>query len=74
MVMSRELLGVLHIMNPDCELESVLVIIPVRDEETTIGRVIQKLQTMGLTQIRVVDNGSRDRTAVIARTWGAHVC
>lgn len=61
-------------MNSDCELDSVLVVIPARDEEATIGRVIQELQTIGLTQIRVVDNGSRDRTAAIARALGADVC
>jgi glycosyltransferase involved in cell wall biosynthesis len=55
------------------DLCNVLVIIPVRNEEATIARVIQDLQNFGLTNIRVVDNGSSDRSSSIATTAGAEV-
>jgi glycosyltransferase involved in cell wall biosynthesis len=55
------------------DLHSVLVIIPVLNEEATIGQVILTLQNVGLQQIRVVDNGSRDRSAMIALKAGAEV-
>lgn len=54
-------------------LDSILVIIPVLNEEATIGMVVQSLQSIGLRQIRVVDNGSRDRSAEIAFKAGADV-
>lgn len=54
-------------------LNSIVVIIPVLNEETTIGRVIQSLQSFGLCHIRVVDNGSRDRSAEVAFKAGAEV-
>lgn len=57
----------------DPSLEKVLVVIPVRNEEQTIAAVIQDLQSFGLTKIRVVDNGSSDRSAEIARGAGAEV-
>ncbi len=49
------------------------MIIPVRNEETTLAAVIKALQAHGLHQIRVVDNGSRDRSALIAAEAGAEV-
>ncbi|MBE7383349.1 MAG: glycosyltransferase family 2 protein [Leptolyngbya sp. SIO1E4] len=54
-------------------LDDILVIIPALNEAATIGRVIQTLQTVGLSRIRVVDNGSRDRTPEIAADAGADV-
>jgi glycosyltransferase involved in cell wall biosynthesis len=54
-------------------LDSILVIIPVLNEEATIASVIQSLQVIGLTKIRVVNNGSHDRSAEIARAAGAAV-
>lgn len=54
-------------------LTNILVIIPVRNEESTIAGVIETLRTLGLTQIRVVDNGSSDRSAAQARQAGADV-
>lgn len=54
-------------------LDSILVIIPVLNEEATIAFVVQSLQVIGLTKIRVVDNGSRDRSAEIAYKAGAEV-
>ena len=42
--------------------DNVLVIIPALNEESTNSEVIQTLQDNGLYHIRVVDNGSCDRT------------
>ena len=53
--------------------ENVLVIIPVRNEEKTIVAVIRDLQSFGLTKIRVIDNGSSDRSAEVAKGAGAEV-
>lgn len=54
-------------------LDSIQVVIPVRDEEHTLAHVIAQLQGQGLRRIRVVDNGSRDRSAAIARRLGVEV-
>ena len=54
-------------------LENVLVVIPIRNEEKTIVTVIQDLQSFGLTKIRVVDNGSSDRSTEVAKDAGAEV-
>lgn len=55
------------------DLDSILVIIPVRNEEATVGQVVHQLRSIGLRQIRVVDNGSRDRSAQMASQAGAEV-
>ena len=63
-------------LNDNCcnlDLNRVFVIIPALNEEATIGCVIQSLQSYGLTNIYVVDNGSSDRTAIKARSAGAEV-
>ena len=57
----------------DISLNNVLVIIPVRNEEATIAAVIENLQRFGLNKIRVVDNGSSDRSAIVAIEAGAEV-
>ena len=62
-----------HYQNVDTSLDNVLVIIPVRNEESTIAAVIRDLQSFGLTKIRVVDNGSSDRSAEIAKDAGVEV-
>ncbi|MEO1067820.1 MAG: glycosyltransferase family 2 protein [Cyanobacteria bacterium J06638_6] len=54
-------------------LDSILVIIPVRNEAATIAGVIQDLQALGLRHIRVIDNGSTDGSAAVATHWGAEV-
>ena len=43
-------------------IDDILVIIPVRNEEATISEVIRNLRNYGLSQIRVIDNGSSDRS------------
>ena len=55
------------------DLSNVLVIIPVRNEETTITGVIKDLKSFGLTKIRAIDNGSSDRSAAVAEAAGAEV-
>jgi glycosyltransferase involved in cell wall biosynthesis len=54
-------------------LDSIQVIIPALDEEETIARVVKQLRHLGLTQVRVVDNGSTDQTAKRAAAAGAEV-
>lgn len=53
--------------------DSIQVIIPALDEEATIAGVVAALRAQGLTRIRLVDNGSCDRTATVAREAGAEV-
>ena len=51
----------------------VSVIIPVIDEEASIGRVLADLPRDRVDEVIVVDAGSRDRTREIARAAGALV-
>jgi glycosyltransferase involved in cell wall biosynthesis len=50
----------------------VAVVIPALDEEEAIGAVLAELPP-GAHRVIVVDNGSRDRTAAVARAAGATV-
>ena len=54
-------------------LHRILVLIPVLNEEATIGNVVRDLRSRGLTHIRVVDNGSSDRSIEMAQAAGAEV-
>jgi glycosyltransferase involved in cell wall biosynthesis len=49
------------------------VVIPAYNEAESIGRVLEDLPRTLITQIVVVDNGSTDGTADVARAAGAHV-
>ncbi len=60
-------------MKPDLETDTILAIIPVRNEEETIGEVVQSLSQQGIQHIRVVDNGSVDQSASRAIAAGAEV-
>ncbi|MEM9399188.1 MAG: glycosyltransferase family 2 protein [Verrucomicrobiota bacterium] len=51
----------------------ILVLIPAWDEEKTIGDVVKSLLERGFTRVRVVDNGSTDRTVQEAEASGAEV-
>jgi len=53
----------------------VAVVIPARDEAASVGAVVTGLLEQGvpLAEVVVVDNGSRDGTAAIARAAGATV-
>ena len=50
----------------------ISVVIPAVDEEAAIGRVLAEIPT-AVAEVIVVDNGSRDRTAAVARSVGARV-
>jgi len=54
---------------------TVSVVIPARDEETTLPALLESLRqlTVGVAEIVVVDDGSRDATASVARSAGATV-
>lgn len=54
-------------------MKDIVAIIPVLNEEATIATVIRQLQSHGLEHICVVDNGSGDRTPVLAEEAGATV-
>ena len=51
----------------------VSVLIPARNEEASIGQVIQEIPKDWVDEIIVADNGSNDRTAEIAQSVGARV-
>jgi glycosyltransferase involved in cell wall biosynthesis len=51
----------------------VAVIIPALDEEDAIGAVVRAVPPGLVADLVVVDNGSTDRTAAVARAAGAHV-
>jgi glycosyltransferase involved in cell wall biosynthesis len=51
----------------------ISVIIAALNEEEAIGDVIRKVPQDLVAEIVVVDNGSKDRTAEVARAAGAHV-
>jgi glycosyltransferase involved in cell wall biosynthesis len=54
------------------EAPRTVVIIPAVDEEEAIGRVLAEIPPV-VSEVIVVDNGSRDRTAEVARAAGATV-
>lgn len=55
-------------------MEKVTIIIPAYNEEGAIGPVIDALKLLPLdSEILVVDDGSKDKTAEIAHTHGARV-
>jgi glycosyltransferase involved in cell wall biosynthesis len=49
------------------------VIIPALDEEPSVGKVVSGLPRPPVRHVLVVDNGSRDATARVAREAGATV-
>jgi glycosyltransferase involved in cell wall biosynthesis len=49
------------------------VIIPALDEEHSVGLVVESLPAERIREVVVVDNGSRDATARVARAAGATV-
>ncbi|MDZ4788657.1 MAG: glycosyltransferase family 2 protein [Blastochloris sp.] len=57
----------------ECDLSGIQVIIPALNEEESIVHVIAELRNLGLTRIRVVDNGSSDATASASTQAGAEV-
>jgi hypothetical protein len=53
--------------------QRMVVVIPALNEQASLPGVITRLRELGLNRIRVVDNGSRDHTAEVARRCGAEV-
>ncbi|MEH2523970.1 MULTISPECIES: glycosyltransferase family 2 protein [unclassified Bradyrhizobium] len=56
-----------------CQPPVVSAIIPCLDEETAIGQVVAAVLAQNVSEVVVVDGGSRDRTAERARAAGARV-
>ncbi len=54
-------------------LDRIQVILPALNEADTIAPVVNALRALGLPHIRVIDNGSTDTTAALARSAGAEV-
>ena len=51
----------------------VAAVIPCLDEEEAIGSCVTAVQSLGISEVIVVDGGSADRTAERAATAGARV-
>lgn len=49
----------------------VFIVIPAYNEEKTVGGVVKGLKAAGFDNVLVVDDGSRDNTAGVARAAGA---
>jgi dolichol-phosphate mannosyltransferase len=61
-------------VDPSAQLGHVSVVIPARDEERRLGPCLAGLAgEAGLREVIVVDDGSRDATAAVARAHGARV-
>lgn len=53
--------------------DDIWIVVPAYEEEDMIGTVLEGLKGEGYDQIIVVDDGSEDRTADIAKSKGAEV-
>jgi len=53
--------------------DGVVALIPALNEEASLPGVLSGLRDQGVSRVVVVDNGSTDRTAEVARAGGAHV-
>ena len=58
---------------PAALTEQVSVLLPVRDEADRVAACVRALLAQGAAEVLVLDDGSRDRTAEIARAEGATV-
>ncbi len=58
---------------PGADDAIVSVVIPCLDEEEPIAGVVREVLAQGVDEVIIVDNGSRDATAVRAREAGARV-
>ncbi len=58
-----------------CSWLKISIVIPALNEEESIGKVLEEipLEKLPKTEIIVVDNGSKDRTASVARARGVRV-
>jgi glycosyltransferase involved in cell wall biosynthesis len=53
--------------------ETALVLIPARNEASTIGAVVRGCRAAGFSRVTVIDDASTDSTAFLARQAGAQV-
>ncbi len=66
-------------MNPSATISQVSIVIPIRDEEATIGQLLEDTRAAAerlrqyIFQVIVVDDGSSDQGPAIARARGAVV-
>lgn len=67
----RKRLPLLDSLQTRQNMQRLSVIIPVRDEERTIGKVLKQVVRLRPKEIIVIANGSRDRTIQIATTYNA---
>lgn len=58
---------------PELSQKRVVAVVPVQDEELTVGAVLGQLARLPLTEIVVVANGCTDRSPEIARRMGCRV-
>lgn len=54
-------------------ISNAAVIIPTLNEERNVAEVIRKLNSLGFTNILVVDGNSTDQTVAVAKKLGVHV-
>src|SRR6188472_2196069 len=52
---------------------SVIAIVPVFNEEAKIGKVVGRMPRQFVDEVLIVDDGSRDRSAEVARSFDAQV-
>jgi dolichol-phosphate mannosyltransferase len=52
---------------------SIIAIVPVFNEEAKIGKVVGRMPRQVVDEVLVVDDGSTDRSAEVARSFGAQV-
>ena len=52
---------------------SIIAIVPVFNEEAKIGKVVGRMPRQVVDEVLIVDDGSTDHSAEVARSFGAQV-
>jgi len=63
----------LLLLQGECSVTGICVVIPVLNEEEAIGAVIERIPSTSVDEVIAADGGSKDRTAEIALKNGARV-